>query len=147
MKRIRIIALIFAFVIILSAFASCGNSSPKVEVNCTISVVVDGEYILDHYAYKVSGTEETPPTVLKAADEALLTVKIPHEIDSDYYSFVSISNGEVEYRTGLDTEGKNICVWMYTANGEEPRNGRAGTNPVLEGQDIVFTFIREPLSE
>lgn len=145
MKKIRVTALAMALVMLCLAMASCGGS-PKVSVTCKLSVMVGDEYILDHYEYTVQGTEANPPTVLQATREALQLLEISYEVDDEGLSFTCISSDGVDYKTGLDATGENIGAWGYLVNGIEPESGRAGTNPVLEGQDIVFTYTTTPLN-
>lgn len=145
MKKTKILALVLAAIMLSLTLASCGGS-PKVSVTCKISVMLDGEYICDHYEYTVEGTEKNPPTVLQAAREALQILEIPFEVDDLGNSFESISYDGVDYKTGLNAAGDTIYAWIYTADGVEPETGRAGVNPVLEGQQIEFTYVGTPLN-
>lgn len=142
MKNVKFFALAMVVVMLCLALASCG--SPKVTVNCTMSFVIDGEYILQEFPCEVQGTEENPPTVLQAAREALQMVEYSYTLDDEELGFASINYDGVDYTAGIDENG-NICYWGYTANGEEPEKGRAGSNLVLEGQKIVFTYNCEPI--
>ena len=145
MKKIRVAALAVALVMLCLAMASCGGS-PKVSVNCTITVAAGEEPIITGYQYTVQGTEENPPTVLQATREALQLLEVAYEVDDDGQSFTSISSDGVDYKIGLDEAGENIWAWVYTVDGVEPESGRAGTNPVLEGQNIVFSYVATPLN-
>ncbi len=140
MKKIAALAL--ALVMVCLALASCG--APKVTANCKISFIIDGEYILQEFPVEAVGTEENPPTVLQAAREALQMVEYNYALDDEELGFSSVSYDGVDYTTGIDADG-NICYWGYTVNGEEPEKGRAGSNAVLEGQNIVFTYICEAI--
>ncbi len=143
--KIRLFALGLAVVLFALAAASCG--SPKVSVNCTVSVMIDGEYILDHYSYTVQGTEEKRPTVLQATREALQMIGISSQADAENLSMECITYDGVDYKSGMDPSGDKINFWIYTLDGVEPKEGRAGTNYVQEGQQIVFTYETQLINE
>ncbi len=142
MNKIRIVALALAVVMLGAVMAACGSSN-KVKVNCSISVVVDGEEKFGPYSLEVQGTTENPPTVLQAAQEAFTVCEIPYEVDSNGLSLTSLTLDGVVYAKGADET--NIYTWYYTADGVEPDSGRAGTNLVVEGQSIVFTYSATPI--
>ncbi len=142
MNKIRIIALAMAVAMLAMCMVSCGGGE-KVSVNCNISVMIDGEEVFGPYNLTVQGPAENPPTVLQAAQEAFTVCEIPYEVDENGLSLVSISIDGTEYAKGADET--NIYTWVYTADGIEPEEGRAGTNAILEGQSIVFTYVAEPI--
>lgn len=137
MKKIKVMALAMALVMLAMCAVACG--SEKVSINCTISVVVDGETYLENYAYTVEGNAENPPTVLQAAAEAFQTIDWSYALDENESTFTSITVGGVEYTAGLAEDG-SYSYWGYTADGVEPSSGTAGANAILEGQHIVFSF-------
>ena len=57
MKKIRVAALAMAIIMLALCAVSCSKSE-KLNVNCTISVMIDGELYLDGYAYTVQRSEE-----------------------------------------------------------------------------------------
>lgn len=136
MNKIRIIALAMAITMLALCMASCGGE--KVSVNCSISVVVDGEEVFGPYSLTVQGPVENPPTVLQAAQEAFTVCEVPYEVDEDGLSLISVTIDGTVYAKTNDEE--NIYNWIYSADGVEPDSGRAGTNPVLEGQAITFVY-------
>lgn len=143
MKKIRVIALIMAVVMLCMCMAACGGSN-KVRVNCSVSVIIDGEELFGPYSLQVEGTTENPPTVLQAAREAFTVCEVPFEVDENGYSFTSITIDGTAYAKGSDEE--NIYTWYYTADDVEPDSGRAGTNPVTEGQHIKFIYSATPIN-
>ena len=144
MNKIRFIALAMAVAMLAMCMVSCGGGE-KVSVNCNISVVIDGEEVFGPFNLTVQGPVETPPTVLQAAREAFTVCEIPYEVDEAGLSLESVTIDGTEYTKGADDV--NIYSWLYTADGIEPEEGRAGTNAVLEGQSIVFTYHAEPINE
>ena len=144
MKKIRVASLVMAIVMLAMCAVSCSKSE-KVNINCTISVYVGEEVYLDSYAYTVQGTVDNPPTVLQAASEAFTIMEFPYEVDDKGQSFTCITLDGVDYATGMNVEGTAIGLWEYTADGVAPKEGRAGTNAVLEGQHIVFNYSEELL--
>ena len=142
MKKIRVAALAMAIIMLALCAVSCSKSE-KVKINCTISVMIDGELYLDGYAYQVQGTVDAPPTVLQAASEAFTILEIPYAVDDSGLSLTSLSFDGIEYTGGPTTnvDGvEGIGYWAYTADGVAPQSGRAGNNAVLEGQKILFTY-------
>lgn len=141
MKKTRIIALALALITLTFVFAACNTSTPKVKTNCTVSVVVGGETLLNKFAYVVEGTEARPATVIQAATEAFITCDIPYEANED--SLVSVTFDGVVYAAGND--GENINAWIVRLNGKEPDSGMASTAKVEEGMDIEFELISIPI--
>ncbi len=143
MKKLRVAALMLAMLLLTLTMAAC-NSADKVSVNCNVSVMVNDEYIVDNYAYTVTGTSENPPTVLQAVREACQALDIATEVDDAGLSLLSVTSDGETYANGNDDE--NMYMWLYTVDGVEPDSGRAGTNTVQEGQSICFTFHAEPIN-
>lgn len=145
MKKIRVAALVLAMIMLTFSIAACSKTE-KVKVNCTVSVIIDGEVMLDNYAYQVEGPVDNPPTVLQAVQEACMTLDIPCEADDAGLSVESFTFDGVTYSSGSD--GENIYGWYYTINGVEPEagSGRAGNRPVEEGQAICYTYTATPIN-
>ena len=141
MKKTKIIAFVLVVAMAALALVACTPASPRVKINCTISIVVDGEKLLDSYAYTVSGTEEKMPTVLQTVREALTVADIQHEADDEEFLSVTI-NGKT-YARGMDEE--NVYSWIYTVNGKEPTSGRMHNNVVEEGASYELELISIPL--
>ena len=138
MNKIRIIALAMAVAMLAMCMVSCGGGSEKVSVNCNVSVQINGEEVFGPYNLTVQGPAETPPTVLQAAQEAFIVCEIPYEVNENGVSLTSVTIDGTEYANTMDET--HIYSWYYLADGVEPEAGRAGTNPVLEGQTITFIY-------
>lgn len=143
MNKIRIIALAVAITMLTLCMVSCGGGE-KVSVNCSIAVVVDGEEVFGPFNLTVQGPAENPPTVLQAAQEAFTVCEVPYEVDDQGLSLTSITIDGTVYAKGSDET--NIYTWLYSADGVEPDEGRAGTNAVLEGQAITFVYNVTPIN-
>ena len=142
MKNKIIISLLLVVLVAIVFTACAGNNANEnsTKTKCTISVSVDGNYILDGYEYDAVATN-----VLQAAADALLLNDIDYEFDSNGKSFAMIKDVDgTEYASGQDAEGKNICAWVPTVNNEEPKS-RAGDIKLEEGMGIEFTYFREPI--
>lgn len=137
MKKIKIVALMMVAIMLTLSMVACGSSGPK--VNCKISIVINGETVLNQYAAAVEGSAEDMPTVLEAAMYAFDKCDIVYTVDDAGMSLESITVDSVEYKNGLAADG-SINKWLYTANGVEPESGKAGTNLIEEGMEIVFTY-------
>ncbi len=145
MKKIRIAALVLALIMLTLTMAAC-QASPKVSVNCKVSILVNGEYRLNGYAYTVEGTEANPPTVLQACVEAFRLVNVDSALDENGTEIQALAIDGVTYAGGND--GTNYNFWEYTVNGELPQPGetaKAGNNPVKEGDEICYMFSSIPL--
>ena len=147
MKKVALIIALVALVAL--ALIACGNggNSNKVTVHCTVSFSVDGVYILDGYEYDAVGTADAAPSVLKAAQDALLVNDIGYELDSNQKAFAMVADIDgTEYRTGTDAAGENVCAWVFTVNGEEP-SARAGDTTLSANDIIEFTYFRVPIGK
>jgi len=136
MKNIRFMALAMAVIMLSVCMISCsgnGGTVNGITVNCTVSVVVGDNYILDEFTYDAVGTETEAPTILKAVTDALLVNDIEYLADENGFESISDVEGNV-YENGADN-----YFWICTIDGEEIR-GRAGNVTVEEGQVIVYTF-------
>ena len=149
MKKIRVAALAMAIIMLALCAVSCSKSE-KLLMNCTISVMIDGELYVDGYAYQVQGTVDEPPTVLQAASEAFTILEVPYEVEDNGNNFYSISFDGIAYASGQTTNAEGvegIAYWEYTADGVSPKEGQAGKNAVLEGQNIMFIYSFWPNEE
>ena len=144
MKKIRIIALAIAMVMLCMTLAAC-NSSPKVSVTFTLSIVNGEEVYLDNYSYTVEGTEAEPPTVLQAVREACQMVEIATEADEAGLSLGSLTYDGVTIEN-MSSDGENIYAWVYTVNGEDAP-GRAGQTAVQEGWHIEYSVFTTPIND
>ena len=142
MKKIRIAAIIMALVMLCASVISCNGGAAK-QVKCTISVVVDGEYIVDTLECPVKANGDNAPVVIDALKVALDYLGVDYEIGSTNLKRLVFDG--VEYAEGRDAEGKNHRFWVYTANGEEPENGSAVVNVLNDGDYIEFIYDSIPV--
>ena len=144
MKKIRIAAIVMALVMVCAGVISCGGGASK-EVNCTMSVVVDGEYLVDSLEVPTKGSADAEPVVLDALKIALDYLGVEYELGSTNLKRI-VFDGH-EYGEGRDAEGKNHWFWVYTCNGVEPENGSAAVNTINEGDYIEFIYTSIPVEE
>ncbi len=134
MKKLRILAFAVALLMLSACVAGC-TQVEKVTVNAVVTVVVDGENLLGPVNVAVESTADAPVTVLMAATTAFDNNDITYVADE--YSLSAIS----DYADKVD-DGYTY-FWEYTINGEKVKTGRAGTNVIEEGAEIVFTYVME----
>ena len=137
----KIIALVLALAMITLALASCGaGNSTKVKINFTLSVVANGEKVVDGLSHQLSANENKIPTILLAALDALAVNGIQYEAEDE---LISISVAGTKYSKGMDET--NVYSWIYRVNGVEPTSGRMNTNLIEDGQSIELELISIPL--
>lgn len=143
MKKIRITAIAIAMLMLCMTMAACNAGSPKVSATFTLSVVNGDEVYVDGYSYTVEGTEAEPPTVLQGVREALQTLDIATEADSENLSLASLTYDGVTYEN-YSSDGANIYAWIYSINGEEA-TGRAGMTTMQDGWNIEYSLLVTPI--
>ena len=143
MKKIKIFALALALTLLTLAVVSCGGAAETVTVNCTISVVVDGETKFGPFDMVVSGTTENPPTVLQAVTEALAHNEVNCETDANNRISNITLDGE-DFKAYADDV--NIYGWYYLCNGIEPETGTMNVNTVNEGDVIEVNYMISPIA-
>lgn len=134
MKKIRILSFVVALLMLSACVVGC-TKVEKVTVNAVVTVVVNGENLLGPVDVAVESTADEPVTVLMAATTAFDNNEIAYAADE--YSLSSIG----DYADKVD--GDYTYFWEYTINGEKVETGRAGTNTIEEGAQIVFTYVME----
>ena len=144
MKKTRIAAIVMAILMLGASMISCAGGASK-EVKCTLSVVVDGEYLVDSLEVPTKGSGDADPVVLDALKIALDYLGVNYELGSTNLKRVMFDGKE--YAEGRDAEGKNHWFWVYTCNGVEPENGSAAVNAVNEGDYIEFIYTSIPVEE
>ena len=146
MKALRFVAIALVICTLAVLLVACGGggNSNNIKVKCTVSVSVDGNYIIDAFEFEATGTKDSAPSVLKACEDALILNDIGYEMDAEGKQFDMICDIDgTEYRAGMDATGENMCAWVYTINGEEP-NSKAVDTKVKEGMIIEFSYYRIP---
>lgn len=137
----KIIALVLALAMVTLALAACGGGgSTKVKINFTLSVVANGEKVVDGIEHQLSVNENKIPTILEAACDALAVNAIQYEAEED---LISISVAGTKYAMGKDDT--NVYAWIYRVNGVEPTSGKMNTNLIEDGQNIELELITIPL--
>jgi len=145
MKKMKIVALVMAVVMLSMVAVSCVNEEDLVVINnVTVSVVIDGETKFGPYTLNVEGDVENVPTVLDALQQAFIKNEINSTVDASGYRIDSVTLDEVEYKKTMDESF--IYGWVYTANGQEITDGNMGTNLVVENDVIVLEYVAEPLA-
>ena len=135
MKKIKIIAVVTALLMLAGCIVSCAGGSSKT-VNCTISVVAGDTKLVDAVECPLKADGENAPVVIDALKLALDFCEADYELSSNGLTKVAL-NG-TEYANGQKEDG--FWFWNYTVNGVEPENGSAAINTVADGDDIVYTF-------
>ena len=83
MKKIRILACVLAAVLLVLPLASC-KSTPKVSVNCTVSIIgADEDPIILDKGVTVTKNEGSMITVLDAIRQALDEMEIKYDVDEN----------------------------------------------------------------
>lgn len=145
MKRVKILALVMALLMLAAAFASC-KSAPKQTMTCTVSVTAPDDPIVLNYSTTMTYAEGETPKVLDVARQALDEMEIKYELDEtddgQALGFYSITTTEgTTYKVGYtDAEKQYIGSWTYMVNDVVPESGRAGTNDAVDGSVISFFF-------
>ncbi len=137
----KIIALVLAVAMLSLALVACGGGgSTKVKINFTLSVVANGEKVVDGLEHQISANENKIPTILLAALDALAVNGIQYEAEDE---LISISVAGTKYAMGKDET--NVYAWIYRVNGVEPTSGKMNTNLIEDGQNIELELIAIPL--
>ena len=144
MKKIKAAAIVMAVLMLCASMLSYAGGSSK-EVKCTMSVVVDGEYLVDSLEVPAKGVNDADPVVLDALKIALDYLGVEYELGSTNLKRL-VFDGH-EYGEGRDAEGKNHWFWVYTCNGVEPENGSAAVNTISEGDYIEFVYTSIPVDD
>ncbi len=143
MKKIRIICMLLAVVLVLPVFASC--SSGKVTANVSLKFVIpaeeeggEEEVKLNLPSFAVEGTKSNPPTVLQAVQEALQEYEITYELTSDGRSIAGVYG--LTEKQWYDNEKGYYTHWECTINNKVSEEGRQSETKIYDGDAIVFTW-------
>ena len=142
MKKVRLICLLMALVIVCPLFASCGGN--KLVANIDIKFVVPAEeeggediVLLEKKGYQVVGKQEDL-TVLKAAEQILMEYEKTYSLTEDGNSIGQIQEYKNE-ETYDDTYGY-FKVWKCTVDGQDSSEGRQSVTPIYDQSVVVFTY-------
>lgn len=142
MKFTKIFAVVLAVMMVCSAFAFAGCAQ-KVQSNVNVKFIDgDGNTIGDTNV-TVTGTMENPPTVLAAAEQALIFLDFEkgYELTADGYSIKSV-NGISEV-SETDAENGYYSYWRVYINGNDPTDGRQSVTPVYDGSVVEFKYVSD----
>ncbi|MBE6599344.1 MAG: hypothetical protein E7638_07885 [Ruminococcaceae bacterium] len=130
MKKRRIFALLMAACMVCMVMISCATSTPRVKVNATFSVVINGETLVDAHTIELEGTTESAPTVLESICAVLEGYGMIPEYDEDSLEAVTYD--------GTTYAAEDGNAWYYTINGAD--GSKAGSTYLNEGDNIVYIY-------
>ncbi len=130
MKTSRILSMILAVVMVCLVCVSCVDSTPRVKVNATFSVVINDEAIVDAHTLELEGTTESAPSVLEAICAVMEGYGMIPEYNEESLTAVMYDG------TNYAAEGGN--AWFFTINDKD--GTRAGSTILSEGDVIVYTY-------
>lgn len=136
MKNIRIYAFIIALLMLAGSMVACGGGAAKT-VNCKVSVIVDGEAIVDGLECPVKTAGDKEPVVLDAVEMALDYLSVEYETSET--GLIRLKMDGVEYAKGTDKNGV-FWFWNCLVNDVEPETGSAATIKIADGDDIKYVF-------
>ncbi len=143
MKFTRIMAAALAVIMLCGVFALTGCAK-KVQSTVTVEFI-DGEgtTIGGPTTVTVEGTPDNPPTVLAAAEQALIFLDFEkgYELTADGYSIKAV-NGISEV-SETDAENGYYSYWRVYIDGNDPTDGRQSVTPVYSGSAIVFKYVSD----
>ena len=140
MKKIRILCLALAALMVVRFFAGC---TKKVTATVSIRFVStddNGEEV-EHFKrdnYAVNGTTKELPTVLSAVEQAFAEYEITYELSDDGTYLASAF--DKKQRESSDGETGYFWFWECTINGELSNTGRQSVTQIYDGDEIVFTW-------
>ena len=159
MKKLSILCLIMAFVLVVPGFFGCSKATPvQATVNIFFRVpkdetltdkdiaakIKDGAKEEDlyenvfEYEVTVEGTTEDMPTVLKAAEQSLTKFEKDYELSKDgTYIAGAFDRTQVDR---VDAENGYYSYWACTINGEASKDGRQSVTNIYQDDVIVFTW-------
>lgn len=140
MKTKRIISLLLIIVFVFLFSASCGS---KVKANVHVMFIDGNGDTIGDTNVTVTGTKSNPPTVLRAAQEALvyLDYEKGYEITADGNSIKAV-NGIVEVDETDETNGY-YSYWRVYINGQDSSAGRQSITPVYNEDEVVYKYVSD----
>ncbi|MBQ6263320.1 MAG: DUF4430 domain-containing protein [Clostridia bacterium] len=134
MKKLRLISLLMAVVLVTMGLISCGGEVVSAKVRlAVIKVNANGskDLICGVMESEIKGTANNPPTVLQAAREILEENSIQYTIDESTGGFTSIKNQKERSANGV------VSGWIYKLNGQDSTE-LANVAVVKDGDYIVY---------
>lgn len=140
MKTKRIISLLLSVMFVCLCFASCGS---KVKSNVHVTFVDGDGNTIGDVDVTVKGTKQNPPTVLAAAEEALIYLDYEkgYELTADGNSIKAV-NGIVEIDETDETNGY-YSYWRVYINEQDSSSGRQSVTPVYSGDEVVYKYVSD----
>ena len=140
MKTKRIISMLLVVVFTCLCFASCGS---KVKANVHVMFIDGDGNTIGDTTVTVTGTKSNPPTVLRAAEQALIYLDYEkgYEITADGNSIKAV-NGIVEVDETDETNGY-YSYWRVYINGEDSSFGRQSITPVYNEDEVVYKYVSD----
>ena len=136
MRKLRVVSLVMAIVLVTMGLISCGGEVVSAKVRlAVIKVNVDGskDLICGVMESEIKGTANNPPTVLQATREILEENSIQYTIDE------SVDGGRISSIKSQKERSANGIVsgWDYKLNGQDATE-RASVAEVHDGDYIVY---------
>lgn len=140
MKIKRIIALLLAAVFMSLCLASCGG---KVKADVHVMFIDGDGNTIGDVNVTVTGSKSNLPTVLRAAQEALIYLDYEkgYEFTADGNSIKAV-NGIVEVDETDETNGY-YSYWRVYINGQDSSSGRQSVTPVYNNDEVVYKYVSD----
>ncbi len=145
MKKLRILCLALALVLVLPMIASCsGNKVVSNNVTVKFQAPKDVEAAEKEYetlfelALSVEGTKDNMPNVLQVAETALRQYEIDYELSKDGASIAGVFDRVQS--DSADAEKGYYYYWDVTVNGKASDAGRQSVTLVYDDDVIVYTW-------
>lgn len=139
----KIIALVLAVVIASFALVACGGGK-IVSKNITVRFIDgNGQNIGETVLEVVEGVNGESPTVLQAAEQALIYLDFDtgYEKTADGHSIKAVK-GIVEQDETDATTGY-YQYWKATVNGQDSTKGRQDITPIYNDDVIVYEYVSD----
>lgn len=133
MKKRSIIAVLLLSAMVILSMSSCAEPDVKTTVHLTITV---GTKLIDEdVTVSTSADNKNGPSVIDVLHYMVDNKNTPLEFNDKNNTLIRLGN---YYSTDYD----NVTyLWTYTINGVEPKEGKADTNYVKEGDKIEYSFM------
>lgn len=159
MKKVKILSLVMALILVVPVFASCGGSQ-KVAATVTVifrepkdATLIDKEIAeqikngakeedlyenLLEFETTVEGTTEKMPTVLQAAEQVLTRFEKDYVLSKDgTYIAEVFGHKQVD---SVDADNGYYSFWACTINGDVSKDGRQSVTQIYQDDVIMFTW-------
>ncbi len=135
MKKLRLVSLVMAIVLVTMGLISCGGEVVSAKIRlAVIKINANGskDLICGVMESEIKGTANNPPTVLQAAREVLEENSVQYTVDESVGGRItSIKSQKERSANGV------VSTWIPFLNGEE-LEGLASETEVKDGDYIVY---------